>query len=130
MRQMCGKADLTLLDHLWQEVDDTGLLDLLTVLTEVAFGFETPVQGPNYPILQSLDVELDLSVDLLIPEVRDTLEVGDERIDSVLAKLSDLVNRFLEVHVVMFHKNRNQVVGIVATRLFDVVGEDVLKMGH
>ena len=118
---------LILLDPLWKKVDDTGLLDPLTFLTEVAFGFETPVQGANDPILQSLNIELDLSVDLLVPEVRDALEVGDEGIDGVLAKLPNLVNCFLEVHVVMLHKDRDEVVGIVATSLFDVVGKDVLK---
>jgi hypothetical protein len=128
MKRVCGKVGLILLD-LWQKVDDAGLLDLLTVLTEIAFGFETPVQRADDPILQSLNVELDFSVDLLVPEVRDTLEVGDECIDSVLAKLSDPVDRFLEVHLVMLHKDRDEVVGIVATGLFDVVGEDVLKMG-
>jgi len=128
MKRMCGKANLILLGHLWQEVDDAGLLDLLTVLTEVTFGFETPVQGADNPILQSLDVELDLSVDLLVPEVRDALEVRDECVDGVLAKLSNLVDCFLEVHVMVLHENRDEVVGIVTTSLFDVVGEDVLKM--
>ena len=123
---MDGKADL-ILGPLWQKVDDTGLLDLLTVLTEVAFGFETPVQRANDPILQSLNVGLDLSVDSLVPEVRNALDVRDERINCVLAKLPNLVNRFLEVHAVMLHKDRNEVVGIIATSLFDVVGEDVLE---
>jgi len=122
--------DLILFGPLRQEVDNTGLLDLLTVLTEVAFGFETPVQGADNPILQSLDVELDFSVDLLVPEVRDALEVGDECIDGILAKFSDLVNCLLEVHAVMLHENWDEVVGIITTRLFDVVGEDVLKMRH
>ena len=126
MKRVDGKADL-ILGPLWQKVDDTGLLDLLTVLTEVAFGFETPVQRANDPILQSLNVGLDLSVDSLVPEVRDALDVRDERINCVLAKLPNLVNRFLEVHAVMLHKDRNEVVGIIATSLFDVVGEDVLE---
>lgn len=126
MKRVDGKADL-ILSPLWQKVDDTGLLDLLTVLTEVAFGFETPVQRANDPILQSLNVGLDLSVDSLVPEVRDALDVRDERINCVLAKLPNLVNRFLEVHAVMLHKDRNEVVGIIATSLFDVVGEDVLE---
>ena len=86
------------------------------------------MQGPDDPVLQSLDVELDLSVDLLVPEVGDPLEVGDERVDGILAKFSDLVNRFLEVHPVMLHENRDEVVSVVATRLFDVVGEDVLEL--
>lgn len=126
MKRVDGKADL-ILSPLWQKVDDTGLLDLLTVLTEVALGFETPVQRANDPILQSLNVGLDLSVDSLVPEVRDALDVRDERINCVLAKLPNLVNRFLEVHAVMLHKDRNEVVGIIATSLFDVVGEDVLE---
>ena len=126
MKRVDGKADL-ILSPLWQKVDDTGLLDLLTVLTEVAFGFETPVQRANDPILQSLNVGLDLSVDSLVPEVRNALDVRDERINCVLAKLPNLVNRFLEVHAVMLHKDRNEVVGIIATSLFDVVGEDVLE---
>ena len=126
MKRVDGKADL-ILGPLWQKVDDTGLLDLLTVLTEVAFGFETPVQRANDPILQSLNVGLDLSVDSLVPEVRNALDVRDERINCVLAKLPNLVNRFLEVHAVMLHKDRNEVVGIIATSLFDVVGEDVLE---
>lgn len=126
MKRVDGKADL-ILSPLWQKVDDTGLLDLLTVLTEVALGFETPVQRANDPILQSLNVGLDLSVDSLVPEVRNALDVRDERINCVLAKLPNLVNRFLEVHAVMLHKDRNEVVGIIATSLFDVVGEDVLE---
>lgn len=126
MKRVDGKADL-ILGPLWQKVDDTGLLDLLTVLTEVAFGFETPVQRANDPILQSLNVGLDLSVDSLVPEVRNALDVRDERINCVLAKLPNLVNRFLEVHAMMLHKDRNEVVGIIATSLFDVVGEDVLE---
>jgi len=85
------------------------------------------VQGTHDPILESLDVELDLSVDSLVPEVRNALEVGDECINGILAKFSNLVNSFLEVHTVMRHENRDEVVGIVATRLFDAVGEDVLK---
>jgi len=30
----------------------------------------------------------------------------------------------------MLHKDRDEVVGVVATSLLDVVGEDVLKMGR
>ena len=86
------------------------------------------MQGANDPILQPLNVELDLSIDTLVLEVRDALEVGDECIDGILAKLSDLVDCFLEVHTVMFHKDRDEVVGIVATSLLDIVGEDILKM--
>jgi hypothetical protein len=102
----------------------------LTVLTEITFGFETPVQATDNPILQSLDVELDLPVNLLVPEVRDLLDVGDEYIDGLLAKFSDLVNCLLEVHAFMLHEDRDEVVGIVTASLFDVVREDVLKMRH
>ena len=126
---MCERASLIFLDPLWEEIDDAGLLDLLTVLAEVAFGFETPVQGADDPILQPLNVKLDLSVYSLVFEVGDALDVGDECIDGALAKLSDFVNRFLEVHAVMLHKDRDEVVGIVTAGLLDVVGEDVLKVG-
>lgn len=123
---MCGNADLIFVP-LWQKVDDTGIFDLLTVFAEVTLGFEAPVQRADDPILQPLDVHLDLSVDLLVPKVGDALDVGDEGIDSVLAELSNHVNRFLEVHPVMLHENRDEVMSIVAAGLLDVVGEDVLK---
>lgn len=123
-----GIADLILFGPLWIEVNDAGLFDLLTVLAEVTLGFEAPVQRTDDPVLQSLDVKLDLSVDLFVLKVGDTLGVGDEGVNSVLAELSNHVNRFLEVHPVMLHENRDKVVSIVPTSLLDVVGEDVLKM--
>ena len=124
---MRGNADSILLSPLRQKWDDAGFLDLLTVLSEVTLGFETPVQGADDPVLQPLHVNLDLPVDSLVPKVGDTLEVGDEGVNSVLAELSNLVNRFLEVHIVMLHENWNEVMGVVTTGLLDIVGEDVLK---
>ena len=88
------------------------------------------MQGADDPILQSLDVKLDLLVNSLVAKVGDALEVGDECINSVLAELADHVNSFLEVHVVMLHENRDQVVRVVSTGLLNVVGEYVLKRGR
>ena len=49
----------------------------LTVRIEVVADLEAPAQGTDDPVLQSLNVELGLLVDLLIPEVRDSLAVGE-----------------------------------------------------
>ena len=129
MKQMRGNADLIHLNPLRQQVDYAGVLDLLTILAEVTLGFKTPVQGTNDPILQSLDVKPDLLVDPLISKVGDTLDVGDEGVNSILAKFSNHVNRLLEVHPMMLHENRDEVMGVVTSGLFNIVGEDVLKRG-
>lgn len=59
------------------EVENTGCPDLLAVRTEVAVSLEAPVQGTGDPVLQSPNIEPGLSVDLLVPEVRDSLVVGE-----------------------------------------------------
>lgn len=88
------------------EVNNTVCLDLLTVQTEAASGLKALRQGTGNSVLQSLDVELEILVDLLVPEIGDSLEIGDECVNGSLAGFPGLVDCFLEVHPAMLHKNR------------------------
>lgn len=120
------------------------LLDILAILTEITVSLEAPVKGsiesvrcksghgwdgvakhlPNDPILKTLNISGDHVVNLRTPR-RDLGLIVTERIDSLLAKVSDVVDCALQGVPVVRHQDDDHVVGI-ALRLFDVVGEDVL----
>ena len=79
---------------------------------------------PNDPILKTLNITGDHVVNLRTPR-RDLGLVVTERIDSLLAKVSDVVYCALEGVPMVGHQDDDHVVGI-PPRLFNVVGEDVL----
>ena len=77
------------------------------------------MQSPNNGILQTLNVKLDLTVDLERPGWK-SLSTLLEPLNAIDAHVSCLINGSLQVHSVRMHNDRNQVVILASSLLFPV----------
>ena len=84
------------------------------------------MEATDYPVRQTLDVNLDLRIDLRIPRWKASPILG-EAVDGLLAEVTNEVYGFLEGHPMTMHHDRDHVVRITAFGLFTIVGEDILE---
>lgn len=111
-----------------QQLHEPRLLHLSARLLEVPLRHEAPVQRPDDPVLQTLDVARRPAVDFR-PEVGEGRNAGfvlDEGVDGLFAETADAVDRFLKGAAVVLHEDADHVVGVAAC-LLDIVGKDVLE---
>ena len=96
-------------DALREELDLERLLDLLRVLAEVTLRLERPLRVGDDPVLETLDVERDSTVDLLAPG-RDSLALAEEVVERLAPEVTGELDRGLAVAVVGSHEDADEVV--------------------
>ena len=84
------------------------------------------MDATNDPVRQTLDVDLDLRIDFRTPRWKASPILG-EAIDGFLAEITNKIYGCLEVHSMVTHHDRYDVVRIIAFGLFTIVGEDILE---
>lgn len=113
-----------------EKLDLTRLPHELRLFAEVAFRLEAPDAVGNDPVLETLDVQRDLSVDLRTPR-RDDLPALEEPVERLLPELVRLLDRALAVDAVLRHENANEVVRLyVAARQPHDYDYDGTSMTH
>lgn len=86
----------------------------------------TPVERPDDPVLQPLNIRRDVRINLWGPKGRNACRVRGERVDRLPAQLPEVVDYTLQVHCVMGHQYDDHVVCIPA-RPFDIERENILQ---
>ena len=74
-----------------QQLDRTVPFDGLSFCSEIPLRSKTPVQGADDPILETLDVKLNVSIDFLTPR-RQGSSIGFEFADTLMAQFTSKVH--------------------------------------
>ena len=109
----------------WVQAHDTGPLDLVACVAEVALGLERPVEVADDPGLHRLGVLRDLVVDFGAP-ARERRLSGVEVVDEALEVHADGVRSALQVELLVLHEHGDYVVRGVAHRLLHIVRVEIL----
>lgn len=80
---------------------------------------------PDNPVLEALDISYDHAIDLRAPRW-DLLFVGGKSIHVLLTEIANIVNSTLKGVTVVCHEYADHIVRTISSRLFRVVGEDIL----
>lgn len=88
------------------------LFHFSTLLAEVPFAHERPMQRAHDPVLQALHISSHVPVEFRASKGRDALLIFHERVDRHPAHLAHVVDGLLEVHPVIRLQDRDHVMRV------------------